>query len=412
MNANRWWRIASRLTGFGLIPALSIASTVILLPLVAHRFGPGGWSAVSVGSSVGAYVGVLVGLSWPIVGSHLVAESAPSIRRSIYINSLRSRGLVFILVIAPALVLSLLLTSGTGYGLPAMLVTLAVGLNGFTAAWFFSGSNRPWALVRNEALTRFVTYALIIAVLAIGAPFWMYGVLLSASGIAMLIFNQVTILGWKRAGESVRDVGPTRLRDHWNGATARLSNSAFSTLTPVLFAASGAPGLHIFTAYDQVQKAAGNALGVVPQAFVSYVSGQVDWASRKRRLRSVVVGAAILAVAILACCLTLGGTVIEALYRGEVSPLWVQVTLAGVVVTSQFFAQFLQQVVLVPLGQVGHSYVVMSVVSIVAVAVFLLAVGSGGVTGGLLVVAAASLLTVLLYSALALSGMFSMCKGS
>lgn len=394
-------RASSRLLGFGVVPALSLVSSVVLLPLVAHRFGPDGWSAVSIGSAVGAYVGVIVGLSWPVVGPHLVAAAGAEGRRAIFVESLRSRGTTFLLVIIPAAVISGLLTARTGFSWTSVLVAVGVGLNGFTASWYFAGAGTPWVLVRNEASVRFLVYLAIILALSAGAPFWVYGAFLVASGLLMILVNCLTVLTGAAKRNYAGAPVSLPLREHISGTLARLSNSSFVTLTPVLFALSAAPALSTFAALDQVQKAASNGLGAVPQAFIGFVAGKGGGTKRLNRLRLAIWVSAVCAAAVITAWSLCGGFVVDVLYRGKVSPGFLQLFLVGVAVASAFLAQFLQQVVLVPLGQVRKSYVAMSAISLSAIPAFLLSSIAWGVTGALLVVACSMTLTALVYLLLA-----------
>lgn len=392
-----------RVVGFGIVPALSLASSVLLLPLVAHRFGPGGWSSVSIGSSIGAYVGVLVGLSWPITGPHRIAHAQPEARKALYASSLRSRSLVFAVVLVPAIFLAVLLSTQREYQLATALVAVGIGLNGFTAAWYFAGLGTPWSLVRNEAAVRCAFYLIIICALSFGAPFWAYGLLLIASGLTMFAANWLSVLGARIPKFSSDLVETESVFDQAAGAAARFANSAFSTLTPVLFASSGVGGVPTFTALDQLQKTANNGLGALPQALIAFVSGS-DRVALIKRLRLVilfgVVGSGVLIVGI-----AVGGPlVVEILYRGKVDPGNTAISVVAVTVGAAFLAQLLQQVVLVPLGVVRRSYVVMASVSVGAIPCFLVAVNFAGVLGGLATVAIAMGLVASSYLVLGVLG--------
>jgi hypothetical protein len=57
-----------RLLGFGLVPALSMLSSILLLPIISLKIGPSGWTAVAVGQSIGAIFSSVVSLAWGVIG--------------------------------------------------------------------------------------------------------------------------------------------------------------------------------------------------------------------------------------------------------------------------------------------------------------------------------------------------------
>jgi len=410
VRSSRWRSAVGRFLGFGLVPALSLASSIVLLPLVAHRFGPLGWSSISVGTAVGAYAGVIIGLSWPITGPHRVARANAEERRAIYWLSLRSRTLVFVCALLPVAVVAGLLTATGPYMVATILVAVGISLNGFTAAWYFAGTGSPWLLVRNEALIRCGNYLLIILALSLGAPFWSYGAAIVASGLLMLIVNWFTIMG----GPSLRfpsgSVPREPLSEQISGGAARFANSAFSTLTPVLFALAHPAGLSAFAALDQLQKAANNGLGAFPQALVGFVS-RLSGAPLLHRLRLVVVAGCFCAIVGSLVFAFVGSKLIRLLFRGKVDPDFAVIVLVGVSIAMFFLGQVLQQVVLVPAGMVAKSYVVMASVSLSGIPVFIGVSRVFGVTGGVAVVASVATMIALLYLLLAARGMRKLRAG-
>jgi hypothetical protein len=391
----------ARVVGFGLVPAFSLASTVLVLPLVAERFGPDGWTAVSVGSAAGAFVGVVTGLSWPVVGPYMVAAAGPRRRRSLYRHSLVSR-VVALGVSAPiAVCVVWLLTAPTGHGLTAAAVCLAVGTNGLTAAWFHVGAGRPAALVRNEALVRCVAHGVVVAVLALGAPLWSYGVVMIGAGVVMLCANHVTVLGWNVRAPRRGSASPVPIREHCSGTLARLAQSSFLSLTPVLFAVSGSAGTSVFTALDQVQKAATNGLGAVPQAAVSLTAAG-HAGSRVRRLLLATAAAFVLAAVLMLAWSVCSERLLDLLFRGRHGTSDIERVVSGAAIAGLFLAQFVHQVPVAGLGLARASYLPATVVGVAAAPAFVVSAATWGVVGASAVVLGASGALVLWYAALVL----------
>ncbi|WIE76144.1 hypothetical protein [Curtobacterium sp. MCSS17_007] len=287
---------------------------------------------------------------------------------------------------------------------------MGISLNGFTAAWYFAGTGSPWLLVRNEALIRCGNYLLIILALSLGAPFWFYGAAIVASGVLMLVANWFTIMGGRSLRPASGSVSREPVREQISGAAARFANSAFTTLTPVLFALAHPTALSAFTALDQLQKAANNGLGAFPQALVGFVS-RLNGAPLLHRLRLVIVTGC--CSAIIGCLVfaLIGPELIRGLYRGKVDPDFSASVLVGVTIAMLFLGQLLQQVVLVPAGMVATSYAVMASVSLSGIPVFMGVSRTFGVTGGVAVIASVATLIALCYLVLAARGMRRMSAG-
>src|SRR5215203_4709922 len=80
-------RPLQRIAAFGLLPAASLLSSLILLPIISGRFGQPGWSSVLLGQSIGAAASVVCALAWPMEGADLISRAAPTQRRVMYTAS-------------------------------------------------------------------------------------------------------------------------------------------------------------------------------------------------------------------------------------------------------------------------------------------------------------------------------------
>lgn len=340
-----------RIAGFGLIPAFSLISTVVLLPLISGAFGGSGWSALALGQSIGAIASFVVSLTWPVTGGQLVATDTGEGRAALYEESVRSSLAMALLVVPPAVALALWITPGH----PAATALFVVGsaLNGFSASWYFAGTGQPRYLVRNEAVVRLAGYGVSIPVLLLGGPLWGYGLALVLSGVVMLVLNVATIRGTLRRPGRLLPRHPLRiLRPYLPHTLSRTASSVFLFVGPTAVAVLAPGALAAYSAVDQLQKAAANALSVLPQAFISWV-GVPDAAQRQHRARVLRVGVMVAAVPIGGGFAVLVNPVLGVLFTGQVRLGAVDALLAGAGLGIFGAAQCLAVLTLVPLGH-GH----------------------------------------------------------
>lgn len=338
-----------RFAGFAAIPALSMMSTLLLLPLISSRFGADGWTSVALGQSIGAILGVFVGLGWPVVGSHMVAAGGPSERQIIFAESLKTR--VYALLITSPIGVALCYFLAGSHVETAILFVVAISLNGLTAAWYFAGAGEPGKLLRNEALVRVAGYGISILLISLGAGLWSYGLCTLVAGVVMSIMNYGSILGWRRSAvwrrtRSLR----TLARDHIIGGMSRFvaSSSMYSGTIIVAWIAPAA--LPLYSAIDQVQKSVVNATNSFPQAMLSWVGSSKNRTTLLSRVKTSYRIAVLIGVVLFSAWSVLGVWIVEKLFSGKVDvPITLNLLSAALIATIAL-SQAVASLVLVPLG--------------------------------------------------------------
>lgn len=373
-----------RLLGFGLMPAMSVMASLVLLPLIAHRFGSSAWIALTIGQGVGAIAAVVIAMAWPVIGGNMVASAAGTVpRRQIYRMSVSSRTLVF-LVLSPAIVAACVIFAGSDQ-LAATLFGLGFALNGLSASWYYAGQGTPSALVWNEGVVRLVSYAVAVAAVLSGLGLWVYGLITLVASIAMYFLNWRTIMGrHARMWQSGSAAEATRvIRQQLGGTLSRVLQAAYYYGSPIIFAGVARPNLPVYAAADQVKRTGSNALSLVPTTFVSWV-GEAGPAQRRERQRKA------LATILVACALAilgwfvLGDVIMGFLFASKVTLSWQEQLALVLGITMNLLCSAVELLILVPNGREGLVFNANSVVCLVGIPLLAVLAIKWGVLGGLL----------------------------
>jgi hypothetical protein len=374
---------ARRLGGFILLPAMSMIASVVLLPLVSDQYGSAGWVTLALGQSIGAMASVVVSLAWPLTGGHEVASAGPAERKNIYRRSVTSRLTVLVGMLAITIPVTSLLTST--FPLAATLFMVGITLNGLTASWFYAGTGEPRYVVINEGLVRLGAYLVSVVGLLLGAGLLWYAAVMALSGFVMVGLNWRQVMGREnifRTWDVRESFG--LVRQQLAGTLARVLQALFGFGGPTLFSGFAPAALPLYAGLDQIQKAANNALGVVPYAFIGYV-GSSD-ASRffRRMARSML--------------LVTGLSVVAAVFWALAGPLAVRLLfsdsleippgghfLLTLCVLTVFLCRSFELLVMVPLGFEKAIYSATSVASVVGLILMAGAAVTFGALGGLAV---------------------------
>lgn len=371
-----------RIIGFAAVPATTMISTLLLLPILSSRFGPEGWSAVLLGQSVGAFISVIAGLGWQIVGGNLVAGAANHRARTlIYAESLKSR-LVILCLVLPigAAVTYILLPS---HGFESILFMVGTSLNCLNASWYFSGTAQPGMIIRNEGLVRLCGYLLSISAVLVLNLLWIYGAILIFVGLYMAFANVRSILG--RSGKSVWvDSGATWtiVRGQLSGMFSRLFQAGQLYAGTPFVAYLSPSTLALYSAIDTVQKSVGNATAFYPQAFAWWV-GSGSGTAKKNRVRRLAYLTLILGVVGFSAWIFVGRHLMNLLFSGLIVVSAELNLVNGACIATFFVTRSLGLLGMVPLGLHEKYYLMHSISSICSLALFVFGVIFFDITVGL-----------------------------
>lgn len=382
-----------RIAGFAVIPAMTMISTVLLLPIVSDRFGPEGWAALGLGQSIGAFVSVIAGLAWHVFGPHRVAVSNVFRRQVIYAESIKTRGVLLGVLLPFACVFSYMLAPSFKW--ESVLFVIAVALNCFTAAWYFAGTGQPKFVIRNEAVLRLSGYLVSIPLLMFFGQLWLYGLVLMVTGVSMAVANITTILhGRHRSIWRVTRPLSQLFREQLHGSISRVLSAAHMYLGISMVAILVPQGLPIYTALDTVQKSMNNATTMYPAAFAWWVGSSLGPVQKAVRIRRLLILSLSLGILLALTWAVVGQWVMGLLFQGRLEiSFWLN-AVNGWCMAAYFVANSVGQLGLVPIGREATVYRGTSIGAVVGFGGLVLGVVVAGVPGALLAIA-------IVYSALA-----------
>lgn len=227
--------VLRRLTGFTLLPLLSLVTPFLLLPVVARVSGPGGWSSFVSGQAVGTVGATVVFWGWNVIGPVLIARAdSPEARTQVYAASLRTR-YALLLVVVPLVVVVSAVVAATGHRVDAAAMAAATVLLGMSPSWFGIGVGDPWLLFWYDTVPRVVAAVVAAGVVWATSLVWTYPVLLTVSVAVSLGAFRRRVAPEARGAQANpwpprRSVG--ELREHLGTAGINLAATAYAS-TPV-----------------------------------------------------------------------------------------------------------------------------------------------------------------------------------
>jgi O-antigen/teichoic acid export membrane protein len=293
--------LASRASLFAVGPAISVVTPLIAIPVIVRVHGPGAWTAVAIGQSVGALGALLVSLSWPQLGPLVIARADAGERPQIVADSMGSRLLMLAALAVPLTVTGAVL-SPPGARIVAALSAVAAAGAGLTFQWYYVGIGAPGRLVLNEAVVRVFATIAACGALLLGAGLIVYPLALLGAVAVSLLLNmrgtgtaQYRHRWWHWAGV-VDD-----WRRHRSTVVSRLVQGGYYSGSTALVAAVSPAAATLFAVLDKVTKSVVNGAVSFPQALTSWVVARHSGQQAVRRVKAglVIDSAFCLALALL-----------------------------------------------------------------------------------------------------------------
>ncbi len=231
-----------RLTGFTLLPLLSLVTPFLLLPVVARVAGAPGWSSVVAGQAVGTFGATVTFWGWNVVGPVAVARATDrSARTALYGASLRTR-LLLLVPVLPVAALVTAVVAQPGYRLVGGSMAVATSLLGLSPAWFGIGVGQPWLLFWYDTLPRVVAAVVAVPVVLVTRAVWAYPLIL-------VVATLVGLVAFQRRQASGAEWSPLplhrpvrELREQGGTAGVNLVATAYAS-TPAPIATATFPGV-------------------------------------------------------------------------------------------------------------------------------------------------------------------------
>lgn len=382
------WQRLRTLLGFFLIPTIASFAMLFSIPVLITAGGTDAWAAVAVSQGVGATAALCVGLGWATTGPAMVARTPTREHNHLYWLSVASRAPMLV-VVAPMAVLASLLLTRADLNLLAVLVTIAVTLQGLSPGWFLIGRVQPYILAAVETAPRALAILAAVGMVAITDAVVSYGIVVLAT--------EILIAGgsWARysrrdlaaggAVEQVRDV----VQEQWPLVIAALAGAGYTRAAVPIVSAVAFPAVPVFAALDRVQQF--GRTGVRPVA--SFFQGWVARPGQKRPLVATVVtvGTGALVGAVIAVTLP----IVDAWIFTEAIPIsQMQATLLGLTVASIAGSMSTGLYFLVPRGALRVFSWTSTSGAIIGLPLLLWLSVTGGATGAMAAVLIVELLVV------------------
>lgn len=139
-----------RFGGFATSLVFSTAINLLAIPFVIATLGKETWGELALAQATAAIFGIAVAFGWGTVGAATVASLEEGRRPQMFLDSLVSRGYLF-LIAAPMMYIAMLLMGNIDPAVAA-LAAVAYVMPFLGASWFFIGEAKPWKLFFYDVL--------------------------------------------------------------------------------------------------------------------------------------------------------------------------------------------------------------------------------------------------------------------
>ncbi|WP_210480599.1 lipopolysaccharide biosynthesis protein [Naasia sp. SYSU D00948] len=384
-------RVLRRLAGFAGLPLLSALAPFVLLPLVARTGGVDGWTAVSIGQSVGMTAGVVVSYGWTLSGPSRLARAAFEDRPALYADSVLSRLLLLIVVSPIAAWVSGALTARED-GL-AMAVAVAFTLGGLSPAWYSIGLGRPSYIARYEVLPRTIAVAALLVLIPLTGELLLYPLLLALATVGGVIAYSHRIGRLSR--RLLRRNAFAALRSDWVSASTVVAASAYSsTSVALLGVTSPASAVAGYSSGEKIYRLGLLAVQALSNSLQAWVAEQRPQGLTRRMLYALAAHVALGASGLAGLALV-GPPVAALLFGPDLAPEPATMVYLGLAYLAVAANTATGRLILVPLGLTRHvllSTLAGAATGVVAILSLSAMFGESGAAAGLAVGEAAVVL--------------------
>lgn len=180
-----------RLSGFTILPLLSLITPLLLLPIISAFVGTEGISSVISGQAIGTFAATIVMWGWNVEGPVAVARTSEAKDRgAIYLRSVRTR-LILLVGVLPLAAVTAALVAVPAFRSEAIAMAWATALAGLSPAWFCIGMGQPKLLAYYDTVPRFLATAAAALVLSVTQQLWYFTAIMAiASAVSLAIFHR------------------------------------------------------------------------------------------------------------------------------------------------------------------------------------------------------------------------------
>ena len=219
--------VGQRILSFGTSTLVALLTPLVVLPVIANVTDASGWAALAVGQSIGILFGIVVAFGWPVVGPVELARSSREAVGAIFYESLLTRGLLLLAVIAPVAAVSYVAAPPGRFGL-VVATAAAFASTALTSSWVAVGLGTASRFMLLESLPRLVVLGVAAVAIQAGGSLYLYPVAVAAAsviGASMFAWSGVRP---RRPRDPLLTAVRRRLRAHVAAAASALSAAAYS----------------------------------------------------------------------------------------------------------------------------------------------------------------------------------------
>lgn len=345
-------RMIKRVGSFAFSTAFLTVVSVAAVPLAIRNLGAGSWGNLALAQAIAAIFAIFVAFGWGAIGAATTASTPARDRPAMYVDSLVSRGYLFLAAVGPMALTAALLVKTDAVGV--FLATFAYTLPSLGASWYFVGQSRPWRLFCLDVLPQGLgTIAGVVATSFVSEVRVYAGCQLLFNALAVIasavIISRKDALDRLRPSLSVRKA-MLRLRGQWPGVIAAGAGTINSYGPIIAVRLLANPLLPTYALADKVYRfgVAGFApvlqviQGWIPEAGPSQTDARVRRVSMLAPVFGVVGGAAIALVMPWASRL---------LSNGQLHVGWDLSLPFGLIFCGVIIAQIIGLACLIPIGK-------------------------------------------------------------
>ncbi|WP_154605778.1 polysaccharide biosynthesis protein [Arthrobacter sp. AQ5-05] len=306
-----------RLSGFTLLPLLSLVIPLMLLPVISSFVGGTGIASVMSGQAIGTFAATVIMWGWNIDGPIAIARAATTHDRSaIYLSSIRTR-LVLLIIVLPVTAVLTAIVVLPEFRVEAISMALASAFVGMSPAWYCIGLGRPRLLALFDTVPRFLATLVSIPILMLTHQLWAYTVILGgATAFALVLFHR----GYSRGGKWYPTHLTAMVRELKSQAhTASINvagNSYGSTPVPIATATTSPAMSGALATADTLYRYGLFSVVALGNALQAWVLDQNTPGERRRQILAIVLHA-ILGVVGAIILTVLGPTVSSLIFAGQ-----------------------------------------------------------------------------------------------
>jgi hypothetical protein len=306
-----------RLSGFALLPLLSLITPLLLLPTVSSVVGSHGISSVISGQAIGGFAATLLIWGWNVDGPIAAARATTDEERgTIYARSMRTR-LLLLFVVLPATVVVSILIAVRGFGPDAAYMGIANALAGLSPAWFCIGLGKPRLLALYDTLPRVLATLVSAPLILLTQSLWTYAVVMVlASIVSLTVFHRRYSPSQSWFPRSIRSTMHALGAQAHTAGISLMGNAYASTPAPIATATSSPTASGSLSTADTLYRFGIFSVTALGNAFQSWTIEPGSVARHRRHMAAIFAHVA-LGLAGLVIITALGPFVSSLLFVGK-----------------------------------------------------------------------------------------------